>query len=60
MPAHARTEHGLAVAFYRGDEETDREVAETGELAILVGVAMLIRQKALQHGDRLTVTEVAS
>jgi hypothetical protein len=29
MTAHTRTEHGLAVAFHRGGEETDREVAAT-------------------------------
>jgi hypothetical protein len=60
MPAHSRTEHGLAIAFYRNGEEIDREVAETGELALLVGVAMLIRQRALQHGDHLMVTEAVA
>jgi hypothetical protein len=58
MPAHVRTEHGLAVAFHRDRQEVDREVTATGELAVLAGVAMLIRQKALQDGDRLDVTEV--
>jgi hypothetical protein len=60
MVARVRPEHGLAVTFHRCGEETDREVAATGELAVLAGVAILIRQKALQEGDRLDVAEVAS
>jgi hypothetical protein len=60
MPAHVRTEHGLAVAFHRDGQEVDREVTATGELAVLAGVGILIRQKALQDGDRLTVTEAVA
>jgi hypothetical protein len=43
MPAHVRTEQGLAVTFFRDGTETDREVTATGELAVLAGVAILIR-----------------
>jgi hypothetical protein len=57
MVARTSPLHGLAVAFHRGGEEIDREVVETGELAVLAGTAILLRRKALQDGDKLTVAE---
>jgi hypothetical protein len=61
MTAHTRTEHGLAVAFHRDGREIDRDMtAATGEIALLTAIAMLRRRKALQDGDRLTVTEAVA
>jgi hypothetical protein len=57
MVARIRTQTGLAVTLVHGGAEVDREVAATGELAVLTGIAILLRRKVLEDGDRLDVTE---
>src|SRR5260370_41944742 len=57
MVARVHTQVGLTVAFHRGGEEVESEVASTGERARRTAIVMLARQDFLQDGDRLTITE---
>ncbi len=57
MVARVHTQVGLTVAFHRGGEEVESEVARTGERALKVGLLMLARLDDLRDGDKLTVAE---
>jgi hypothetical protein len=57
MVARTRTQTGLVVAFHRGGEEVESQVAPTGERALKIGLLMLARLDDLRDGDRMTVTE---
>jgi hypothetical protein len=57
MPGHVSPHSKFTVSFLRGDEVVDARTAPTGERALKAAIVMLAEQDALEHGDRLTVTE---
>jgi hypothetical protein len=58
MVARIRPAAGLRVTLHRNGNELESDIASTGEAAVKAAVLILIRQDALEAGDRLTVNEV--
>ncbi len=50
MVARVHTQVGLTVAFHRGGEEVESEVARTGERALKAGLMMLARKISCRTG----------
>jgi hypothetical protein len=57
MPGHVKPLAKFTVALLRGDEVLDARTAPTGEAAVKVAILLLAAIDALEHGDRMTVTE---
>lgn len=58
MVARVQSAVGLRVTLHRQGRELESDIASTGADAVKVACLMIIRQDALQAGDRLTVNEV--
>ena len=57
MVARTKPDGKFTVAFQRGGDVVDARTADTGERALKAAILILAEQDALEHGDRLTVTE---
>jgi hypothetical protein len=58
MPVHVKREPGtLLIVFERDGEEPERRRAAGSEQACLFAVRLLIDQRALRVGDRLSVRD---